>query len=56
MRQVHATFLGFAAATVLQLEQDTLGQSRKPAAQETPETAYMSGFADRAVPIRKAWT
>jgi hypothetical protein len=32
VRQVHATFLGFAAATVLQPEQDALGQSRKTTA------------------------
>jgi hypothetical protein len=29
VRQVHATFLGFAAATVLQPEQDMPGRSRK---------------------------
>jgi hypothetical protein len=39
---------------MLQPEQDTLGQSSKTTAQETPETAYMSGFPHRAVSIRKA--
>jgi hypothetical protein len=54
--QVYATLLGFAAATVLQPGQDAPGQSRKTTALETPKTAYMSGFSDRAEPVRKALT
>jgi hypothetical protein len=45
-----------ALESVLQPEQHTPGQSRKTTAQETPETAYMSGFPDRAVPTWKALT
>ncbi len=44
------------AATVLQPEQYTPGQSRKTVVQETPKTAYIAGFPDRAVPTRKALT
>ena len=44
------------AATVLQPEQDTLGQGRKTTVRKTPETAYTSGISDRAEPTRKALT
>jgi hypothetical protein len=44
------------AATVLQPEQYTPGQSRKTVVQETPKTAYIAGIPDRAEPTRKALT